>query len=198
MARYSQFDTDIKQTRVAFPGVPAAVIKAVIATESNFDKRAYLAEVNDDGSVGLMQIRLSTARGLGYGGTSENLFVPAINVYYGTAYLNQLAAQVQHPEGKEDWAAVISAYNGGWRPPLGFGARVPTTTKVCLRRDPATRKCLEYFTAKPGEFGNQPHVDRFLRWLSRFGGGRTTGILAAGVGFPLLLALGLALARGQK
>lgn len=194
-----QYDSDISKAREAFPGVPKAVIKAVIATESDFNERAYLAEIDGDGSVGLMQVRLSTAKTLGYGGTAENLFLPAINIFYGTAYLNQLAARVQHPEGKEDWAAVVSAYNGGLRPPLGFGARVTKKTTVCLRRDPATRRCLQRFTAKPGEFGNQAHVDRFLRWLSRFGGGRTTGILAAGVGFPMLLAaLGLALAKSKS
>lgn len=169
-----RFDGEIAQARAEVPGgtmVPASVIKAVIAVESGFNPDAYLDEAGGDGSVGLMQIRPSVARGVGYHGTKENLFLPPINVHYGTALLVQLANRLKVGE-TGDWAAVFSAYNGGVRPRLGFGARVTRPTTVCLRKDPATGKCLKAFTAQPGQFGNEQHVDRALQALSYFGGGR--------------------------
>lgn len=162
-------DSAVEQAHRAFRQVPAAVIRATITTESSGRQDAYLEEAGGDGSIGLMQIRLSVARNLGYGGTKANLFLPAVNVYYGTKLLDQLATRLRVGE-TGDWAAVASAYNGGIRPSLGFGERVKVATTVCLRRDPKTGQCIKTFVAQPGQFGNQPHVDRWLKNLAGHGG----------------------------
>jgi hypothetical protein len=188
-----KFDTEIAAAHRYVPAVPVVVIKAVIATESAFDPGAYLAEVGDTGSTGLMQVLPSTARNLGFRGTTEQLFVPSINILYGTKLLNQLSTRL----GASDWERVYSAYNGGIRPLLGFGTRVAKPTTVCLRRDPDTGRCVNTFTAQVGEFGNQPNVDRFARQLAYFEG-RTVGGVANVFPFLLLALGGLYAAYGGK
>jgi soluble lytic murein transglycosylase-like protein len=63
-------------------GLPAALVRLVIRRESNFNPRAAYR-----GNYGLMQIRLGTARALGYRGTAEGLLDPATNMTYGVSYL---------------------------------------------------------------------------------------------------------------
>lgn len=190
----SQYDEIIRRVRTEFRQVPAQVIKAVIATESGFRERAYLEEQGGDGSIGLMQIRLSTARELGFLGPKEQLYEPYVNIYYGTKYLAQLQERV--PD--RSWSSAVSAYNGGIRPHLGFGAPVTRNTTVCLRRDPATGRCVRTFQAKPGEYGNQPHVDRWRRFLEYFGGGKLPETKAMGV-LPLLgIAVGALILGSQR
>jgi soluble lytic murein transglycosylase-like protein len=63
-------------------GLPAALVRLVVRRESNFNPRAVYR-----GNYGLMQIRLGTARALGYHGTAEGLLYPATNMTYGVTYL---------------------------------------------------------------------------------------------------------------
>src|SRR6266702_8866079 len=63
--------------------VPEALVHRVIVRESKY--RADL--VGRGGTIGLMQIKLATARGLGYTGTAEGLRDPATNLSYGIKYL---------------------------------------------------------------------------------------------------------------
>jgi soluble lytic murein transglycosylase-like protein len=63
-------------------GLPAALVRLVIRRESNFNPRAVYR-----GNYGLMQIRLGTARALGYRGTAEGLLDPVTNMIYGVTYL---------------------------------------------------------------------------------------------------------------
>lgn len=206
-ANENSYENEIAAARRTFPDVPAAVVKAVIAAESSFRPDAYLEEAGGDGSLGLMQLRPSTAKGVGYYGTPENLLLPAVNIYYGTALLSDLGHRL-NVAGTGDWAAVFSAYNGGIRPKLAFGkratpAQVAAGLSVCLRRDPATKKCVRAFRPKAGEFGNQGHVDRVLGHLRYFGRGTAdqppTGPPGAA---PLILAAlaagALALAAGSR
>jgi soluble lytic murein transglycosylase-like protein len=62
-------------------GVPLTLARQVIRRESNFNPRAA-----NSGNYGLMQIRLGTARALGYSG-AEGLLDPDVNVTYGMRYL---------------------------------------------------------------------------------------------------------------
>lgn len=145
-------------------GVPYALIKAVIAQESNFVARAIRGEPQlADASRGLMQLLYSTAKALGYKGTPEALFDPATNIHYGTKLLKGNLARVAGDE-----TAAISMYNGGYRPSLGFGARVTRPTTVCLARDQKTGNCISKFTAQPGQYGNQPHVDKVMAYFNRY------------------------------
>jgi soluble lytic murein transglycosylase-like protein len=106
------FDTEIQQAAVAH-SVPAIWIKAVIETESNWDPEAYRAEPQiNDASYGLMQLLSSTARGLGFNGPVEQLFIPAVNIPLGTKLLGQ-----HRRKYGDDFRRVYSAYNSG-RPDL--------------------------------------------------------------------------------
>jgi soluble lytic murein transglycosylase-like protein len=63
--------------------VPEDLVHRVIIRESKY--RAAL--LGSGGAIGLMQIKLATARSLGYTGTAEGLRDPATNLMYGIKYL---------------------------------------------------------------------------------------------------------------
>ena len=64
-------------------GVPAVLVHRVIVRESRYQPKL----VGRGGTIGLMQIKLATARGLGYGGDAEGLRDPDTNLTYGVKYL---------------------------------------------------------------------------------------------------------------
>ena len=64
-------------------GVPAALVHRVIVRESRYQPRL----VGRGGTIGLMQIKLATARSLGYTGSAEGLRDPNTNLLYGVKYL---------------------------------------------------------------------------------------------------------------
>ena len=63
--------------------VPEALVHRVIVRESRYQP----ALVGRGGTIGLMQIKLATARGLGYTGDAEGLRDPDTNLTYGVKYL---------------------------------------------------------------------------------------------------------------
>lgn len=63
-------------------GVPARLALAVVHIESRYRPRAI-----SRGNYGLMQIRLGTARAMGFRGSSRALLVPRTNLKYGMKYL---------------------------------------------------------------------------------------------------------------
>jgi soluble lytic murein transglycosylase-like protein len=64
-------------------GVPEALVHRVIVRESRY--QPYL--VGRGGTIGLMQIKLATARGLGYTGDAAGLRDPSTNLTYAVKYL---------------------------------------------------------------------------------------------------------------
>lgn len=64
--------------------LPPEIAHAVVSVESGYRIRA----VGDVGEIGLMQVRPSTARMLGFAGTARELFEPEINIRYGVEYLS--------------------------------------------------------------------------------------------------------------
>ena len=64
-------------------GVPEALVHRVIMRESKYQPHL----VGRGGTIGLMQIKLATARGVGYTGTAEGLRDPNTNLTYGIKYL---------------------------------------------------------------------------------------------------------------
>jgi soluble lytic murein transglycosylase-like protein len=64
-------------------GVPEALVHRVIVRESRYQPHL----VGRGGTIGLMQIKLSTARSLGYTGTAEGLRDPDTNLTYAVKYL---------------------------------------------------------------------------------------------------------------
>jgi hypothetical protein len=63
--------------------VPEALVHRVIVHESRYQA----ALLGRGGTIGLMQIKLATARGLGYTGDAEGLRDPDTNLLYGVKYL---------------------------------------------------------------------------------------------------------------
>jgi hypothetical protein len=80
-------------------GVPAALVKAVIAAESSFDAAA----VSPKGAMGLMQLMPGTAKDLGV----DDAFHTEQNVQGGTRYLRELYDRYG------DWLRTLAAYNAG-------------------------------------------------------------------------------------
>jgi len=85
-------------------GIPVALALAVVKAESGFNPRV----TGSAGEIGLMQIKLSTARGLGYSGSAKGLYDPATNIKWGMKYLGQA-----HKLAKGSECGALSRYNGG-------------------------------------------------------------------------------------
>lgn len=159
----SQYD-DLLSAAARDTGLPFSVLKALVATESDFNPNASRVEAAiNDKSIGLMQILLSTARGIVPGITEAQLFVPANNIMVGSRYLAQQVSRY----GGDIWKGV-AAYNYG-------SAKVAITpTTVCLARD-NTGKCIKSFTAQVGQFYNQPYVDKVRALASDYSFDDVTG-----------------------
>lgn len=145
----SDFDS-IVETAASAWDVDAALIKAIIGAESEFNPNAYRAEAQiGDASYGLMQLLYQTAKSLGYTGSTAGLFDPTTNIRLGTRYLADLIRQASARGFGVDSA--ISAYNAGFstvRP--GDGKRV---------------------TNEPGSpFINQSYVDKVIRFANYYHG----------------------------
>jgi soluble lytic murein transglycosylase-like protein len=84
--------------------VPEALIYRVIARESNFN-----SGLRNGPNWGLMQIRESTARSMGFSGSVRNLLDPEINLTYAVAYL---ANAYRVAGGNQDRA--IALYTHGY------------------------------------------------------------------------------------
>ncbi len=78
-------------------GVPPSLIHRVIMRESRYNPRAVSA-----GNYGLMQIRLGTARAMGYTGSAAGLLDAETNMTYAVRYL----AGAYHAAGENESRAV--------------------------------------------------------------------------------------------
>jgi soluble lytic murein transglycosylase-like protein len=85
-------------------GVPVSLAHAVISVESNYRSNARGAA----GEIGLMQVKLSTARMMGYSGSAKGLYNPETNIRYGMKYLAKA-----HELGGGSVCGTILKYNAG-------------------------------------------------------------------------------------
>src|SRR3954466_8255162 len=81
-AQHAEYDA-LVATHAQANGVPEALVHRVIVRESRY--RPQL--VGRGGTIGLMQIKLATARGLGYTGDAAGLRDPNTNLTYAVKYL---------------------------------------------------------------------------------------------------------------
>jgi hypothetical protein len=81
-ARYTRYDDHIRDQQACF-GIPQALIRAVIRTESDYDPHV----VSSAGAQGLMQLMPATARAMGV----TNVWDPRQNIMGGARYLQVLA-----------------------------------------------------------------------------------------------------------
>jgi soluble lytic murein transglycosylase-like protein len=82
LARYQRYDDHIRDQQAYF-GIPQALVRAVIKTESDFDPRV----VSSAGAQGLMQLMPGTARAMGV----TDVWDPRQNIMGGCRYLQVLA-----------------------------------------------------------------------------------------------------------
>jgi soluble lytic murein transglycosylase-like protein len=86
-------------------GVPEALVHRVIMRESRYQPHL----IGQGGTIGLMQIKLATARGVGYTGDAAGLRDPETNLTYAVRYL---AGAYRAANG--DHARAIRYYAGGY------------------------------------------------------------------------------------
>ena len=120
-ARYTRFDDHIRDQQACY-GIPQALIRAVIRTESDFDPHV----VSSAGAQGLMQLMPATGRAMGV----TNVWDPRQNIMGGARYLQLLAKRYCHT------------------PALGGGSAGQAASLVCSLEEKV--KVLAGYHAGPG------------------------------------------------
>lgn len=123
--------------------VPEALVHRVIVRESKYHPDL----IGRGGTIGLMQIKLATARGLGYKGDADGLRDPETNLTYGVKYL---AGAYRAAESNHDRAVHLFAagYYGVAKHQRLERARHPETAMAsALPKEPDTKDA----AAQPGE-----------------------------------------------
>jgi soluble lytic murein transglycosylase-like protein len=82
LAGHAEYDA-LVATHAKANNVPEVLVHRVILRESRYQPNL----VGRCGCIGLMQIKLATARGLGYTGDAQGLRDPDTNLIYGVKYL---------------------------------------------------------------------------------------------------------------
>ena len=103
-AQRAEYDS-LVATHAQANGLPEALVHRVIVRESRYQPHL----VGRGGTIGLMQIKHATARGLGYAGDAEGLRDPNTNLTYGVKYL---AGAYRAANG--DHARAIHYYAAGY------------------------------------------------------------------------------------
>jgi soluble lytic murein transglycosylase-like protein len=83
------------------------VLYGICKVESNLDPSAMHHNDGGEASIGLCQVKLSTARSFGFKGDSKTLSQPGTNAYYAARYLRFLYNKYHN------WDHAIAAYNLG-------------------------------------------------------------------------------------
>jgi soluble lytic murein transglycosylase-like protein len=96
---------ELVATHARANGVPEALVHRVIVRESRYQPGL----VGHGGTIGLMQIKLATARGLGYTGDAAGLRDPNTNLTYAVKYL---AGAYRAANG--DHGRAVRYYAGGY------------------------------------------------------------------------------------
>jgi len=156
LARFSRFDQHI-QDQQSFYGIPEALLRAVIKTESDFDPNV----VSSAGAKGLMQLMPETARLMGV----TDVFDPRQNIMGGARYLQVLARRFcktpsQTGEGdggertlvcsNEEKIKIIAGYHAGPAAVEKYGGMPPyETTRAYVTA--VMRRYDRYRQAAPGD-----------------------------------------------
>lgn len=89
-------------------GLPHGLLDSVCFVESGRNPAAIHYHDGDGDSIGLCQIKLKTARWMGYRGTEKKLFTPEVNAKYAAKYL-----QYQIIRYRGSTTKAVIAYNRG-------------------------------------------------------------------------------------
>lgn len=87
--------------------VPYKLLSSLCWVESRHLPRSVNAKDGISASYGLCQIKLETAKWMGYTGTKEELLNPIVNANWAAKYLRKQYNKYG------DWRRAISAYNAG-------------------------------------------------------------------------------------
>ncbi|MCC7345970.1 MAG: transglycosylase SLT domain-containing protein [Variibacter sp.] len=87
-------------------GVPIDLAHAIVTVESNYNPMV----TGGGATLGLMQIKHATARGMGYTGTAQELYDPATNLEWGMKYLGTARRLA-----KGDLCGTVLRYQAGHR-----------------------------------------------------------------------------------
>ncbi len=101
-------------------GVPSKLAHAIVRVESNYNPKAR----GQAGEVGLMQIKLGTARMMGYRGSRKDLYDPETNIKYGMKYLAGA-----HKLAGGDTCGTVLRYNAGH----GAKRMNPISSRYCKK-----------------------------------------------------------------
>ncbi|CAN5279093.1 hypothetical protein BH11PSE4_BH11PSE4_22800 [soil metagenome] len=104
LAQKAAYDAMVA-THAKANGVPESLVHRIIVRESKYNATL----LGRGGTIGLMQIKLGTARGLGYTGTAEGLRDPETNLTYAVKYL---AGAFRAAGG--DFNRSVAYYAGGY------------------------------------------------------------------------------------
>lgn len=150
----NDFDREFLSAAIA-SGVPVSSLKGIVAMESQFNPRAYREEAAiKDASYGLMQILFKTAQGVGYKGSTDGLFDPAVNLSWGSQFLARLVGRYPN------YLDAVAAYNMG-SPRLARDLKPGTGTYDTIVRI--------YGKPEPGwKYQNQPYVDRVAAFTAYY------------------------------
>jgi soluble lytic murein transglycosylase-like protein len=125
-------------------GVPEALVHRVIMRESRYQPGL----VGHGGTIGLMQIKLATARGLGYTGDAAGLRDPNTNLTYAVKYL----AGAYHA-ANGDHAQAVRYFAGGYY----YVAKRQRQDQQAMVREASAETWLEPNGNPQPVFGNVPH-----------------------------------------
>jgi soluble lytic murein transglycosylase-like protein len=89
-------------------GLPPGLLSGLCYVESAHNPNAFHRDDNGADSIGICQIRIATARMVGFRGTEKQLRVPAINIAFSGRYLRRQLVRYNF-----DLAQAIAAYNSG-------------------------------------------------------------------------------------
>lgn len=88
--------------------LPKGLINSICFIESSYNVAAIHHDDGGSDSLGICQIKLSTAKWMGYKGTATDLMNPVLNIHYAAKYLKYLSTRYNN-----DYTKVIIAYNRG-------------------------------------------------------------------------------------
>jgi soluble lytic murein transglycosylase-like protein len=125
-------------------GVPEALVHRVIMRESRYQPGL----VGHGGTIGLMQIKLATARGLGYTGDAAGLRDPNTNLTYAVKYL----AGAYHA-ANGDHTRAVRYFAGGYY----YVAKRQRQDQQAMVREASAETWLEPNGNPQPVFGNVPH-----------------------------------------
>lgn len=88
--------------------LPKGLLSALCYVESHHSPTAMHMDDGGSPSIGVCQLKLNTARLMGFKGTVEQLKNPKINIYYAAKYLKYQLSRYQNNTTK-----AVAAYNTG-------------------------------------------------------------------------------------